>query len=108
MVLPYTRRHEYLKLTHAHQMRLLFSRTYHQVCPPTIRLANNAPGFDGAKGYKPVIATNQGYNVSLQGEIKYNENLQLFFFFFSALFFLFFKITFGFAQCHSIVHPVDL
>jgi hypothetical protein len=62
-------------------------------------LANNAPGFDGAKGYKPVIATNQGYNVSLQGEIKYNEQLQFFFSFFQDNFWL----------CrHSSVHPADL
>ena len=34
-------------------------------CPPTLRLRDGAPGFSGAGGRKPLIATNQGYNVSL-------------------------------------------
>ena len=35
-------------------------------CPPTIRLADRAPGFDGQAGLKPLIATNLGFNVTLE------------------------------------------
>lgn len=34
-------------------------------CPPTLRLADRAPGFDGHAGLKPIVATNLGFNVSL-------------------------------------------
>ena len=34
------------------------------LCPPTLFLLPQSPGFNGSLGYKPVVAANSGYNIS--------------------------------------------
>jgi glucan 1,3-beta-glucosidase len=35
------------------------------ICPPTLLLAANAPGFSGVAGLKPVVTSNLGFNISV-------------------------------------------